>query len=102
MNVESADKHTQIQGLALRLYNPEAHQWDIYWVNGADGVLEPNPMVGEFNNGRGNSITNKSMRVERSMPDSFGQASTRIRHTSSSRFLQMGENVGTNWITYTG
>jgi hypothetical protein len=53
MNVESADKHTHIQGLALRLYNPEAHQWSIYWVNGADGVLEPNPMVGEFNNGRG-------------------------------------------------
>src|ERR1700737_2420073 len=32
---------------------PGGHQWSIYWVNGADGVLEPNPMVGEFNNGRG-------------------------------------------------
>ena len=28
------------------------------------------------------------MRVERSMPDLFGQASTRIRHTSSRRFLR--------------
>src|SRR5580700_9248191 len=45
MKVESADMHTHIQGLAVRLYNPEAHQWSIYWVNGADGVLEPNPMV---------------------------------------------------------
>jgi hypothetical protein len=53
MKVESADKHTHIQGLAMRLYNPEAHRWIIYWVNGADGVLEPNPMVGESNNGRG-------------------------------------------------
>ncbi len=41
MNVKSADEHTHIQGLALRLYNPEAHQWSIYWVNGADGILEP-------------------------------------------------------------
>jgi hypothetical protein len=39
MNVESADKHIHIQGLALRLYNPEAHQWSIYWANAADGVL---------------------------------------------------------------
>jgi hypothetical protein len=43
MNVESADKHIHIQGLALRLYNPESHQWSIYWANAADGVLEQNP-----------------------------------------------------------
>jgi hypothetical protein len=45
MNVESADKLIHIQGLALRLYNPESHQWSIYWANAADGVLEQNPMV---------------------------------------------------------
>lgn len=48
MNVDSAEKHIHIQGLALRLYNPESHQWSIYWVNGADGVLEQSPMVGQL------------------------------------------------------
>ena len=44
--------------------------------------------------GEGNSITNKSMRVERSTHDSSGQTSQRIRHTSSRRFLPMGEKRG--------
>ena len=53
MNVDSPENHTHIQGLALRLYNPTAHQWSIYWANAADGVLEQTPMVGQFSNGRG-------------------------------------------------
>jgi hypothetical protein len=32
-NVDSPAKHKHIQGLALRLYNPESHQWSIYWAN---------------------------------------------------------------------
>lgn len=88
MNVESPDKYTHFQGLALRLYNPEAHQWSIYWVNGADGVLEPNPML---TTGEVNSITNKYMKAEQFMRDSSEPAATRNRHTSSRRFLPMGE-----------
>src|ERR1700740_1464368 len=53
MNVVNPEKGIHIQGLALRLYNPQSHQWSIYWANAADGVLEPNPMVGQFSNGRG-------------------------------------------------
>jgi hypothetical protein len=41
-----------IEGLTLRLYNPESHQWRLYWANGKDGVLEQ-PMIGEFKNGIG-------------------------------------------------
>ncbi len=36
----------------LRVYNPEAHQWNIYSTNPTTGVLGP-PAVGEFKNGRG-------------------------------------------------
>ena len=53
MNVVSADKLIHIQGLALRLYNPESHRLSIYWANAADGISEQNPMVGQFSNGRG-------------------------------------------------
>jgi len=41
-----------IEGLTLRLYNPQSHQWSIYWANGKDGILGQ-PMIGEFKNGRG-------------------------------------------------
>jgi hypothetical protein len=44
-----------IEGLTLRIYNPQAHQWRIYWANSKDPALgQPiQPMVGEFKDGRG-------------------------------------------------
>ena len=44
-----------LEGLTLRVYNPQTHQWSIYWANSKDPALgEPiQPMVGEFKNGRG-------------------------------------------------
>jgi hypothetical protein len=41
-----------IEGLTLRLYNPQSHQWRLYWANSRIGLLDP-PQVGEFKNGRG-------------------------------------------------
>jgi hypothetical protein len=44
-----------IEGLTLRVYNPQTHQWSIYWANSKDPALgQPiQPMVGEFKNGQG-------------------------------------------------
>jgi hypothetical protein len=41
-----------IEGLTLRLYNPQTHQWSLYWANSKGGPIYP-PQVGEFKNGRG-------------------------------------------------
>ena len=41
-----------IEGLTLRLYNPQSHQWRLYWANSKVGVLDP-PQIGEFKNGLG-------------------------------------------------
>jgi hypothetical protein len=41
-----------IEGLSLRLYNPESRQWGISFSNSAGGTLGP-AMVGGFKNGRG-------------------------------------------------
>jgi hypothetical protein len=41
-----------IEGLSLRLYNPQSHQWSLNFANGATGTLGV-PTVGEFRNGRG-------------------------------------------------
>lgn len=40
------------EGLTLRLYDPTARLWRLYWASSADGVLDP-PMQGSFANGRG-------------------------------------------------
>lgn len=42
----------RIQGLSLRLYNPESRQWRISWASSRDGLLGP-AMIGEFEDGRG-------------------------------------------------
>jgi hypothetical protein len=42
-----------IEGLTLRLYNPQAHQWNLYWANPKDGAFSGPPQVGEFKNGIG-------------------------------------------------
>ena len=48
--VDGSEGH--IEGLSLRLYNPQTHQWNISWSNSSDGTLGP-PMIGGFENGRG-------------------------------------------------
>jgi hypothetical protein len=41
-----------IEGLTLRLYNPQTHQWSLYWANQKDGTIVA-PQVGQFKDGRG-------------------------------------------------
>ena len=41
-----------IEGLSLRLYNPQSHQWSLNFSNSSAGSLSQ-PTIGEFKNGRG-------------------------------------------------
>jgi len=100
MNVESADKQMHIQGLAMRLYNPESHQWSIYWVNGADGILEQNPMVGQFTNGRG-EFYNQPIFEARAIYARFiwSGVNTDTPHFEQAFSVDGGKTWETNWIT---
>lgn len=40
------------EGLNLRLYNPESHQWSLNFASSRGGTLGQ-PTIGEFHNGRG-------------------------------------------------
>ena len=41
-----------IEGLNLRLYNPQSHQWSLNFASSSGGALGQ-PTIGEFKNGRG-------------------------------------------------
>ena len=41
-----------LEGLSLRLYNPQSHQWSINWATSDGGTLGQ-PTIGEFKGGRG-------------------------------------------------
>ena len=42
----------RLEGLSLRLYNPQSRQWSLNFANISDGVLVE-PSIGEFKEGRG-------------------------------------------------
>jgi hypothetical protein len=48
-----------IEGLTLRLYNPNSHQWSDNWATSNDGTINQ-PMIGEFKNGRGEFFDQES------------------------------------------
>jgi hypothetical protein len=43
----------RVEGLTLRLYDPETRLWSLYWANGKDGALSLPPTVGGFRDSRG-------------------------------------------------
>ena len=81
----------RIEGLSLRLYNPQARQWSLNFANVSNGMLTT-PSVGEFKDGRGEfynqdtyngrailvrfvitKITADSYRFEQSFSEDFGK-----------------------------
>lgn len=51
----------RIEGMSLRLYNPESRQWSLNFANAAGGTLSP-PTVGEFREGRGEFYAQETLR----------------------------------------
>jgi hypothetical protein len=91
VELKAAGPAGHFEGLNLRLYNPESHQWSLNFANSASGSLSQ-PTVGEFKNGRGeffdqetlngraifvrfviSDITQNSCRFEQSFSDDGGK-----------------------------
>jgi hypothetical protein len=41
-----------IEGMTIRLFDPKARQWSVYWVSSSNGILTT-PMIGGFKDGLG-------------------------------------------------
>jgi hypothetical protein len=50
----------RIEGLSLRLYNPQSRQWSLNFSNRKGGTLSP-PTIGEFRNGRGEFFAQETL-----------------------------------------
>ena len=49
-----------LEGLSLRLYNPETRRWSLNFSNSRTGTLSP-PAIGEFRNGRGEFYSEETL-----------------------------------------
>ena len=88
-----------VEGLSLRLYNPQSHQWSLYWANSKGGPIFP-PQIGEFKNGRGefyaqDMLNGKSILVRFIWSDT----STNTPHFEQSFSDDGGKTWEVNWIT---
>jgi hypothetical protein len=50
----------RLEGLSLRLYNPQSRQWSLHFSNSAGGTLSP-PAIGGFENGRGEFFAQETL-----------------------------------------
>jgi hypothetical protein len=50
--LEIASPTPHFAGSILHLYNPDTHEWRLYWASSADGTVSA-PLVGGFSGGRG-------------------------------------------------
>jgi hypothetical protein len=90
-----------IEGLTLRLYDPQTHQWSLYWATGKSGTMGP-PTIGEFKNGRGEFYD-----TEPSGPNSksilirfiWSKTNTNSPHFEQSFSEDGGKTWEVNWIT---
>jgi hypothetical protein len=103
-----------IEGLSLRLYNPQSHQWSLNFANSNDGALSQ-PTVGEFKNGRGeffdqetlngraifvrfviSDVTANSCRFEQAFSDDGGKTWEVNWVATDTRVTSDSEAFGTN------
>ena len=88
-----------VEGLTLRLYNPQSHQWALYWANAKDGTVVA-PQIGEFRNGvgefYGTDTLNGKVILIRFI---WSNTTTNTPHFEQSFSTDGGKTWEVNWIT---
>jgi hypothetical protein len=88
-----------IEGLTLRTYNPQSHQWRLYWANSNDGLLVV-PQIGEFKDGVGEfyaqDIFNRKSILIRFI---WSKTNSDTPHFEQSFSADGGKTWEVNWIS---
>jgi len=88
-----------IEGLTLRMYNPQSHEWRLYWANNKNGIMDP-PQIGEFKNGRGEFYAQDILNGKSILIRFVWSNTTAITpHFEQSFSEDGGKTWEVNWIT---
>jgi len=98
LELEADGPAGHLEGVGLRLYNTESHQWSLNWTNNSQAVMNQ-PMLGEFKNGRGEffdqeNFNGRGVFVRNSFSD-ITPTSARFEQAFSA---DGGKTWETNWI----
>jgi hypothetical protein len=88
-----------IEGLTLRLYNPDTQDWRLYWANSKDGIMVV-PQIGKFKDGQGefyaqDTFNGKTILVR----FIWSNTNTDTPHFEQSFSEDWGKTWEVNWIT---
>jgi hypothetical protein len=88
-----------IEGMTVRLYNPQSHQWSLYWANAKDGTFLT-PLIGGFKDGRG-EFYDQELYEGKSIYNRFiwSEITPNSAHFEQSFSTDGGKTWETNWIT---
>jgi hypothetical protein len=88
-----------IEGLTLRLFDPQSRQWRLYWANSKDGVVVA-PQIGRFSNGHGEfyaaDVLNESSIL---VKYDWTRLESAAPHFEQSFSADGGKTWEVNWIT---
>lgn len=88
-----------VEGLTLRLYNPQSHQWSLYWANSKDGNLGL-PTIGEFKHGVGEFFDQEQFNGRAIFVRYvWSQITPNSAHFEQSFSADGGKTWEVNWIT---
>jgi hypothetical protein len=88
-----------IEGLTLRTYDPQTHQWRLYWANSKNGIMDP-PQVGQFQNGVGKFYATDTLNGKPIMVRFvWSKTTTNSPHFEQAYSGDGGETWEVNWIT---
>jgi len=88
----------RIQGMAVRLYDPVARQWSIYWGNRRQGILGI-PVVGRFHDGRGELYADGTYEGKKSRDRVvWSRITSTTCRWEQAMSLDGGKTWKTNWI----
>jgi hypothetical protein len=87
------------ESMTLRLYNPQTHQWNLWWASSKDGVMEAPPMAGSFKDGRGEFYDGETFRGRAIyVRDEWSEITPNSAHFEQSFSADGGKTWEANWI----
>jgi hypothetical protein len=92
---------SHIEGMTLRLYDPQTHQWSLYWATSKSAVMGV-PTIGKFKNGQGEFFdTEPAGPNGRAVLVRFiwSNTTTNMPHFEQSFSEDGGKTWEVNWIT---
>lgn len=97
---ETTNGKDRVEGMTLRLYDPKAHQWSLYWANGRLGQLALPATVGEFKNGVGEFFDEEPINGRQVLVRyQWSQITPNSAHFEQAFSDDGGKTWEVNWIT---